>query len=89
MDIMTINYRGRNINIDKNLYEKHKTLKARAIDKYDIDQYLLNEADKTKLKSKWPDYSPEEVMQQFDDKEIADNINAYLHLEIRALEIGL
>ncbi len=74
-------YRGRWLKINKTLCDNYEMLKRRHINTTDIDQYLLNEADKTDLTP--GNIDPNAIVKQFGLQEIEQHINEYLEFEIK------
>ncbi len=77
----TVRYRGLILHVDKDLYDKYWYLKGRRLSIADIDQYLINEADKKDLEPFNIDMN--QVLPQFTVAQMEDHINQYLKFEIK------
>ncbi len=76
----TIKYRGREISINTNLLDTFKTLSGRDLSTASIDQYLLNETDKTNLDPFNLDLDI--ISDNFSVSEIERHVEDYLKFEI-------
>ncbi len=81
MNKTLIEYRSRKLNIDKDLFDKYAYLRKRQINTDDIDQYLLNEADKTGLDPF--NIDPDMIADRYSKEQIEAIINKCLRFEIR------
>lgn len=72
-----------NICINKSVYDKFKYLKNRPVNDIDIDQFLVNEADKTDLEPF--NANMDRVLSQFTTEQIEKHVYDYLMLEIRVM----
>ncbi len=76
-------YRGRELSLDKDLCDKYACLQMRPVNTADIDQYLLNETDKTGLDPF--NIDSDLIARRFTVKEIENHVNDYLRIEIRLM----
>lgn len=81
-ETVAVQYRGKVLNLSKDLCDKYAYLKRRAVSTADIDQYLYNEADKTTNNSPLQS-DPVAILNQFSIEEAEKHINDYLAFEIR------
>lgn len=77
-----VEYRGDIIALDENEYQLYKRNRGRYINSIDIDQYLLNNVDKTGIDPDNVDFNI--VKSRYTIKEIEQTVNEYLKTENKA-----
>lgn len=75
-----INYRNRILRLNKEMLDKYEYLLQRPICEANIDQYLLNEADKSNIDPFNVDFN--KLSMRFTDEEIEKHVNDYLEFEV-------